>query len=162
MALQSIHITEIEAAINYWRALKPSPDGVTLAPELRALAEVYALMIFHRQDEAAEKGFPAKAYAAWRAWYDTTPARPAKATLYAKAVGVLLKKCSTGLKCRRAPSGRCGGELPCRDLHGGSTGIQSARLKASLQHLPVSNHTYTRMKPVPSENFNRHAVELRG
>ena len=63
----SIHITDIEAAINHWRDLKPSPDGVTLAPELRALAEVYALMIYHHQDEAAEKGFPAKAYAAWRA-----------------------------------------------------------------------------------------------
>ena len=74
--MASIHITDIEAAINHWRALKPSPDGVTLAPELRALAEVYALMIYHRQDEAAEKGFPAKAYAAWRAWYDTTPDTP--------------------------------------------------------------------------------------
>ena len=51
----SIHITDIEAAINHWRRLKPSPDGVTLAPELRALAEVYALMIYHHQDEAAEK-----------------------------------------------------------------------------------------------------------
>ena len=74
--MASIHITDIEAAINHWRALKPSPDVVTLAPELRALAEVYALMIYHRQDEAAEIGFPAKAYAAWRAWYDTTPDTP--------------------------------------------------------------------------------------
>ena len=72
----SIHITDIEAAINHWRDLKPSPDGVTLAPELRALAEVYALMIYHHQDEAAEQGFPPKAYAAWRAWYDTTPDTP--------------------------------------------------------------------------------------
>ena len=36
--MAAIHITDIEAAINHWRALKPSPDGVTLAPELRALA----------------------------------------------------------------------------------------------------------------------------
>ena len=72
----SIHITDIEAAINQWRDLKPSPDGVTLVPELRALAEVYALMIYHHQDEAAEQGFPPKAYAAWRAWYDTTPDTP--------------------------------------------------------------------------------------
>ena len=40
--MPAIHITDIEAAINYWRAKKPSPDGITLAPELRALAEVYA------------------------------------------------------------------------------------------------------------------------
>ena len=74
--MSSIHITDIESAINHWRTLKPSPDGVTLAPELRALAEVYALMIYHHQDEAAEKGFPAKAYAAWQTWYDTTADTP--------------------------------------------------------------------------------------
>ncbi len=51
--MAGIHITDIEAAINYWREKKPSPDGVTLAPELRALAEVYALMIFYHEDEAA-------------------------------------------------------------------------------------------------------------
>ena len=60
--MSAIHITDIEAAINHWRALKPSPDGVTLAPELRALAEVYALMIYYHEDEAAEQGFPKKAY----------------------------------------------------------------------------------------------------
>ena len=42
--MPGIHITDIEAAINYWREKKPSPDGITLAPELRALAEVYALL----------------------------------------------------------------------------------------------------------------------
>lgn len=60
----TIHVVEIEAAINYWRARSPSPDGFTLAPELRALAEVYALMAFRRATEAATKGFPAKAMAA--------------------------------------------------------------------------------------------------
>ncbi|MGH8857430.1 MAG: DUF3717 domain-containing protein, partial [Polaromonas sp.] len=54
--MSGIHITDIEAAINYWRDKKPSPDGVTLAPELRALAEVYALMVFYHEDEADEKG----------------------------------------------------------------------------------------------------------
>ena len=48
--MSAIHITDIESAINHWRAVKPSPDGVTLASELRALAEVYALMIYHHQD----------------------------------------------------------------------------------------------------------------
>ena len=41
--MAGIHITDIEAAINYWREQKPSPDGVTLAPEIRALAEVIDL-----------------------------------------------------------------------------------------------------------------------
>ena len=74
--MAAIHITDIEAAINYWRARKPSPDGVTLAPELRALAEVYALMVYYREDEADEAGFPPAAYAAWLAWYDTQPDTP--------------------------------------------------------------------------------------
>ena len=74
--MAGIHITDIESAINYWREQKPSPDGVTLAAEIRALAEVYALMVYYREDEAAEKGFPPKAYAAWLAWYRTTPDAP--------------------------------------------------------------------------------------
>ena len=74
--MPGIHITDIEAAINYWRAKKPSPDGVTLAPELRALAEVYALLVFYHEDEVGEAGFPAAAMAAWRGWYDTTADTP--------------------------------------------------------------------------------------
>jgi predicted Fe-S protein YdhL (DUF1289 family) len=74
--MAGIHITDIEAAINHWRAKSPSPDGVTLAPPLRALAEVYALMVYRHEEEASEAGFPPAAYAAWRAWYDTTPDTP--------------------------------------------------------------------------------------
>jgi uncharacterized protein len=74
--MAGIHITDIEAAINYWRERKPSPDGVTLAPELRVLAEVYALMVYYHEDEADENGFPAKAYEAWRTWYESTPDTP--------------------------------------------------------------------------------------
>ena len=74
--MTTLHITDIEAAINFWREKSPSPDGFTLAPELRALAEVYALMVYYRQDEADEASFPAKAMAAWTAWYDSTPDTP--------------------------------------------------------------------------------------
>lgn len=74
--MAAIHITDIEAAINFWREKTPSPDGVTLAPELRALAEVYALMVFYREDEADERSFPEKAYAAWKSWYETQPDTP--------------------------------------------------------------------------------------
>lgn len=74
--MAGIHITDIEAAINFWREFRPSPDGVTLAPELRALAEVYALMVYYHEDEADENGFPAKAYAAWKTWFDTRPDTP--------------------------------------------------------------------------------------
>ena len=74
--MSAIHITDIEAAINYWRERSPSPDGITLAAELRALAEVYALMVFYREDEVGVAGFPAKAMTAWQAWYDTTVDAP--------------------------------------------------------------------------------------
>lgn len=49
---------------------------MTLAPELRALAEVYALLVFHHEVDADERGFPAAAYAAWMGWYQTTPDTP--------------------------------------------------------------------------------------
>jgi len=74
--MSTIHITDIESAINYWRNKKPSPDGVTLAAEVRALAEVYALLIYYKEDEAAEKGFPPRAYDAWLEWYHATPDTP--------------------------------------------------------------------------------------
>jgi predicted Fe-S protein YdhL (DUF1289 family) len=74
--MSGIHITDIESAINFWRDKKPSPDGVTLAPEIRALAEVYALMVYYREDEAAAQGFPPKAYDAWLTWYQSTPDTP--------------------------------------------------------------------------------------
>jgi predicted Fe-S protein YdhL (DUF1289 family) len=68
----SIHIIDIESAINYWRAKSPSADGVSLCAELRALANVYALMVFHRKVEVSTNGMPQSAYEAWLAWYDTT------------------------------------------------------------------------------------------
>ena len=74
--MPTLHITDIESAINFWREKSPSPDGFTLAPELRALAEVYALMVYYRQDEADEASFPTQAMAAWRTWYDNTPDTP--------------------------------------------------------------------------------------
>jgi len=74
--MAGLHITDIEAAINFWRARSPSPDGLTLAPELRALAEVYARMVFLREEEVSDAGFPPLAWAAWLAWYETQPDTP--------------------------------------------------------------------------------------
>jgi predicted Fe-S protein YdhL (DUF1289 family) len=74
--MAGIHITDIESAINYWRNKKIATDGFSLAAETRALAEVYALMVFHHEVEADEFTFPPKALAAWLAWYDSTPDTP--------------------------------------------------------------------------------------
>ena len=74
--MAGIHITDIESAINYWRAKEPSPDGVALPAPTRALAEVYALMVYCRESEADEASMPAKARAAWLDWYASTPDTP--------------------------------------------------------------------------------------
>ena len=74
--MTTIHITDIEAAINHWRACAWAPDGVALAPELSALAEVYGQMVFARAKEIAPGQLPAAAMAAWLAWYETQPDTP--------------------------------------------------------------------------------------
>ncbi|MFT6590415.1 MAG: putative Fe-S protein YdhL (DUF1289 family) [Rhodoferax sp.] len=74
--MTGIFITDIESALNYWRAKKPSLDGFSLASETRALAEVYALMVYHHEAQADEFSMPAKAMAAWLGWYDSTPDTP--------------------------------------------------------------------------------------
>ena len=91
--MAGIHITDIEAAINFWRARSPSPDGVTLAPELRALAEVYALMVYFREDEADEFTLPPKAAAAWSVWYTGTPDTPCIAICSTSQGDELCKGC---------------------------------------------------------------------
>lgn len=74
--MAGIHITDIEAAINHWRAKYPTTDGVALSRELRALAEVYALMVYHHQDLADEFTLPVAAAEAFQDWYATTPDTP--------------------------------------------------------------------------------------
>ena len=74
--MAQLHITDLEAAINPWRACAPSPDGIALAAPLRALAEVYALLVFRHEQEADEHLLGPQARRAWDAWYATTPDTP--------------------------------------------------------------------------------------
>lgn len=71
-----IHITDIESAINWWRDRSPSPDGISACAEVRALAEVYALMVYYREVLCDEASMPARARTAWMAWYASTPDAP--------------------------------------------------------------------------------------
>ena len=71
-----IHITDIESAINYWRTKTPSPDGFSLGAPTRALAEVYARMVFEQAAQIDEAALSMEALAAWLAWYDSTPDTP--------------------------------------------------------------------------------------
>jgi len=74
--MAAILLTDIEAAINHWRHRAPSPDGVELAPALRALGEVYALMVFRRESQVDEAQLGAEALAAWLDWFATTADTP--------------------------------------------------------------------------------------
>ena len=91
--MAGIHITDIEAAINYWRAREPSPDGVVLPAPTRALAEVYALLIFHHETEADAASMPPKALAAWMEWYQSTPDTPCIAICSTSQGDELCKGC---------------------------------------------------------------------
>ena len=74
--MAGIHITDIESAINWWRERSPSPDGITACAEVRALAEVYALMVYYHETFCDDTSLPDKAGAAWMAWYASTPDAP--------------------------------------------------------------------------------------
>jgi hypothetical protein len=91
--LAGIHITDIENAINWWRARSPSPDGITACNEVLALAEVYALMVYYREPLCDEETMPAKAHDAWLAWYDTTLDAPCIAICSTSPGDELCKGC---------------------------------------------------------------------
>lgn len=74
--MAALHITDIESAINWWRARSPSADGVTACAEVRALAEVYAALAWQRAERCDEGLLSAAARAAWLAWYASTPDSP--------------------------------------------------------------------------------------
>ena len=74
--MAALHITDIESAINWWRQRSPSPDGITACAEVRALAEVYGLLVYYRQTLADEDSMPPRAREAWLAWYASTPDAP--------------------------------------------------------------------------------------
>ena len=74
--MAGIHITDIESAINWWRERSPSPDGITACAEVRALAEVYALMVYYRETLCDEVSMPRSAHEAWMQWYASTPDAP--------------------------------------------------------------------------------------
>ncbi|MGC4396771.1 DUF3717 domain-containing protein [Hydrogenophaga sp. T2] len=91
--MAGIHITDIEAAINWWRDRSPSPDGVSLPAATRALAEVYALMVYFHETEADENSLPDQAREAWLAWYATTPDTPCIAICSTSQGDPLCKGC---------------------------------------------------------------------
>ncbi len=74
--MSAIHITDIEAAINFWRDKAPSAGGVALSAPTRALAEVYAVMALERRQDIDEADLPEDAMLAWLGWFESTPDTP--------------------------------------------------------------------------------------
>ena len=74
--MTAIHITDIESAINFWRAKAAGVDGAALPPPTRVLAEVYAVMAFERRHEIDAAALSEEAWQAWLSWYESTPDTP--------------------------------------------------------------------------------------
>ena len=74
--MDSMHIADLEAAINHWRERSPAGSDAALAPELAALAELYARMAIEHREELDAAQVPAAARAAWLHWYAHTPDAP--------------------------------------------------------------------------------------
>lgn len=74
--MAGIHISDLEAAINYWRERSPSSDGLSLANPVRVLAELYARMAYRHETEIEEASLSQPAREAWLAWFQTTPDTP--------------------------------------------------------------------------------------
>ena len=68
----NLTLPELEQAINYWRRMRPSlGEERALSAEVNALADVYALMIFHRAASLALDELPSSARELIEAWRRT-------------------------------------------------------------------------------------------
>jgi hypothetical protein len=67
--MSDISITELEAAINFWRNRSPSSgDELTLCKEASALSKPYALLIVQRQNAISPERLDTLARAAWESY----------------------------------------------------------------------------------------------
>ena len=73
--MASIHISDIEAAINHWRQ-RETLGSPALAPPLDALAELYGRMVYAGAHEVDEGALGAMARQAWLDWFETLPDTP--------------------------------------------------------------------------------------
>ena len=69
-----ITLNELEQAINYWRTVKPSTgEERALSPEVNALANVYAAMIFNRLKATPVDTLQAQCQQLITTWRATVP-----------------------------------------------------------------------------------------
>ncbi len=91
--MSSIHISDIESAINFWRKRKPASEAFALAPEVQGLAEVYAWLVFEHLDDIDEFSLAPETMQAWLGWYETTPDTPCIAICSTSQGDAMCKGC---------------------------------------------------------------------
>ena len=138
-----LHITDLEAAINWWRARSPSTDGISACREVRALAEVYALMVYYHDAQWEEQRLQGVAREAFLTWYAQTPDSPCIAICStprgmpsARAVGAALPRCGIGPSWTLFTSGPSGVAFSARAQPGASTATPSAIWTEVLRTTP--------------------------
>ncbi|MBH9553766.1 DUF3717 domain-containing protein [Inhella gelatinilytica] len=91
--MATLHISDLELAINWWRERQPSPDGISACAQVRALAEVYALMVYHHDAQWDEQLLQGAARAAFLDWYGSTQDSPCIAICSTTQGDALCKGC---------------------------------------------------------------------
>jgi predicted Fe-S protein YdhL (DUF1289 family) len=74
--MAAVHIADVEAAINWWRAKSPANGAAALTQQVNALASAYGAMIATRTDTLAEEALSLEAIAAFEAWAHSLPDSP--------------------------------------------------------------------------------------
>ena len=134
--MATIHITDIEAAINHWRAHTPSCDGVALAPPLVALAARMGLDVA-RTLEVIEQS-------SGQSWIGSDRMRRAVAGDYAPRAHVTLLQKDTRLAVEAAraagfdgPLGAAARDTFARAVDAGLAGLDDAVLFKLLSQWPA-------------------------
>ncbi|HEY8605754.1 MAG TPA: DUF3717 domain-containing protein [Noviherbaspirillum sp.] len=72
-----ISLSELEQAINHWRALRPSTgEEHALSPEVNTLATVYALMIYQKSRSVPEAALAPAVRQLLESWRKTRVVQP--------------------------------------------------------------------------------------
>jgi predicted Fe-S protein YdhL (DUF1289 family) len=74
--MAAVHIADVEAAINWWRARVPADAATALSTEVAALASAYGHMIAQRIDTLDEEALSLEAVHAFETWAHSLPDSP--------------------------------------------------------------------------------------
>ena len=76
MTMAGIHRTDIDAALQWWRAREAAVAGWVPADAVAHLSALLALLDQHQEMECDEASMPAHFHGPWLVWYDSQPDTP--------------------------------------------------------------------------------------